>query len=76
MKRVKRITASVAAATALVAVTAGTASAEEPAERHFAEHVRMHASDTGFSGSHNPGVMHQGFSGWDASHHDQHMPGH
>ncbi len=25
------------------------------------EHARMHG---GFSGDHNPGVMHQGFSGW------------
>ena len=28
----------------------------------------MHASDMGFNGTHNPGVMHQGFAGWDAHH--------
>lgn len=29
--------------------------------RHHAEMAQM---DTGFSGEHNPGVMHRGFSGW------------
>lgn len=27
----------------------------------ISEHARMHG---GFSGDHNPGVMHRGFSGW------------
>lgn len=68
MTPTKRIAALVAAAAALLAVTAVPAGAGEPGGRHFAEHVRMHASETGFSGTHNPGVMHQGFAGWDAHH--------
>ncbi|NHB84959.1 hypothetical protein G7085_10990 [Tessaracoccus sp. HDW20] len=43
-----------AAAAALLAVTAAPAGAEESTGRHFAEHVRMHAADMGFSGTQNP----------------------
>lgn len=68
MTTTKRIAALVAVAAALLAVTAVPAGAEESSGRHFAEHVRMHAADMGFSGTQNPGVMHQGFSGWDAHH--------
>ncbi len=34
----------------------------------FSEHVRACQQEMGFTGTHNPGVMHQGFSGWDPSH--------
>lgn len=68
MTRTKRIATLVTAAAALLIVTAVPAGAEESTGRHFAEHIRMHASDGAFSGTHNPGVMHQGLSGWDAHH--------
>ena len=32
--------------------------------REFGQHVSMHAQDMGFSGDHNPGVHHRGFSPW------------
>ena len=34
----------------------------------FSEHVRACQQEMGFTGTHNPGVMHHGFSGWDPSH--------
>lgn len=34
----------------------------------FAEHVRTCEAAMGFSGEHNPGVMHQGFSSWSEMH--------
>jgi hypothetical protein len=32
--------------------------------RDYGQHVMMHAQEMGFSGDHNPGVMHRGFSPW------------
>jgi hypothetical protein len=32
--------------------------------REYGQHVRMHAQEMGFTGDHNPGVMHQGYSPW------------
>ena len=34
----------------------------------FSQHVRSCQREMGFTGTHNPGVMHQGLSGWDPGH--------
>ena len=34
----------------------------------FSQHVRACSQGMGFDGTHNPGVMHRGYSGWDPSH--------
>jgi hypothetical protein len=52
---------------ALLGLTA-TAPAQAASGRDFSEHVRGCQQEMGFSGTHNPGVMHQGFSGWDPEH--------
>lgn len=36
--------------------------------RDFGEHHSLHAQTMGFDGDHNPGVHHQGFSGWTEHH--------
>ena len=53
------IAASAVLASLLVAspVAAGTGA-------EYGAMVSAHARDGGFSGEHNPGVMHRGFSGW------------
>lgn len=69
MTPTKRIAALITVAASLLAVSAAVpARADDATGRHFAERVRMHASEMGMSGSHNPGVMHQGFSGWGDHH--------
>lgn len=68
MTPTRRIAALAAAAAAVVAMIAAPATAAEPTGREFADHVRMAQTQMGFSGTHNPGVMHQGFSGWEAHH--------
>lgn len=45
-----------------VVAIAGPASAEPGPGRDYAQHVVEH--HTQFSGTHNPGAMHRGFSGW------------
>lgn len=51
----------VAAATALLAV-AGVAAPAAAAPPDFAAHVRE--CNHSFTGTHNPGVHHQGYAGW------------
>lgn len=53
-------------ATPLVALvlTAAPAAALDDVPNPYADHVVHCAQDMGFTGSHNPGVHHQGFSGW------------
>ncbi|CAN5617433.1 hypothetical protein BH10ACT10_BH10ACT10_09630 [soil metagenome] len=34
----------------------------------YSQHVRACSQSMGFSGTHNPGVMHHGLSGWDPTH--------
>lgn len=53
---------------AALATLVASAPAYAAEGRDFAEHVRACQQDMGFTGAHNPGVMHQGLSGWDPSH--------
>ncbi len=53
---------------ALFGVVASAPAQATSAGQEFSEHVRACQQAMGFSGTHNPGVMHQGFSGWDPSH--------
>ena len=48
-----------------VAVPAFAATGADGAGREFGQHHATHAQEMGgFTGEMNPGVMHQGFSGW------------
>jgi hypothetical protein len=68
MTRARRLATTTAAALIMVVVSAGTAFAADGTGRDYAEHVRMCQRSMGFSGTHNPGVTHQGYSGWDPDH--------
>lgn len=59
------LTGAVLSGGAAAAAPGGAAGAAVAA---FSEHVRTCQQEMGFTGAHNPGVMHQGFSGWDPSH--------
>jgi hypothetical protein len=68
------LAASAMAMTALgVVAIAGPASAEPGPGRDYAQHVVEHHGQ--FSGTHNPGVMHRGFSGWQ-EHVEEHVMEH
>ena len=54
-------------AAAIVGLVA-SAPAQASSGRDFSDHVRTCQQEMGFTGTHNPGVMHQGFSGWDPAH--------
>lgn len=54
--------AGITALLAATFVSAGPAAAA----LEYAEHVVHCAQEMGMSGTHNPGVHHQGFSGWQA----------
>lgn len=41
------------------------AQAQASSGQDFSVHVRQCREAMAFSGTHNPGVMHRGFSGWD-----------
>lgn len=59
-----RLTVTAAAATAALLLVPVAASAATGAE--YGDQVSQHVTtQTGFTGDHNPGVHHQGFSGWD-----------
>ncbi|MGB4892613.1 MAG: hypothetical protein WBP09_13200 [Propionicimonas sp.] len=58
----------VVAAAMLTLINAGLAFAADGTGRDYADHVRMCQQAMGFNGTHNPGVMHQGRSGWDPTH--------
>lgn len=58
--------ASAAAVTVLAFTIASPAQAATGED--YSEHVRTCQQDMGFTGTHNPGVMHQGFSNWDPTH--------
>lgn len=48
-----------------VAVPAFAVSGADGAGQEFGQHHATHAQDMGgFTGTENPGVMHQGFAGW------------
>lgn len=68
MTTARRLATMTAATLIMVVVSAGSAFAADGAGRDYAEHVRMCQQSMGFSGTHNPGVMHQGYSGWDPDH--------
>ena len=68
MTSARRLATTTAAALIVVALSAGSASAADGGGRDYAEHLRMCQQSMGFSGTHNPGVMHQGRSGWDPDH--------
>lgn len=51
------------AGTVMFSATAASAAAPDPGPA-FGQHVSDCAKTMGFSGAHNPGVMHQGKSGW------------
>lgn len=52
-----------AVALAALMVVPGVASAAQP-DSNFGSHVSQHAQTHGFSGTHNPGVLHRGASNW------------
>lgn len=62
----KKIAAFVLAAALTFAVAAPAfAAGNDGAGREFGQHHASHAQEMGgFTGDMNPGVMHQGFSGW------------
>jgi len=68
MTTTRRLASMVAAGLIIVVTGAGSAVAADGTGRDYAEHVRMCQQEMGFSGTHNPGVMHQGYSGWDPAH--------
>lgn len=62
MKKIALLTVTVILA--LAAATPAFA-ADTTAGRDYGLHHATHAQEmTGFTGTENPGVMHQGFSGW------------
>jgi hypothetical protein len=67
MRRIVIRSALAGAAVALAATAAATSAQASPGS-DYSEHVRACQQEMGFSGTHNPGVMHQGFSGWDPTH--------
>ena len=62
MTVIRTMAAATAAAAALTLAMAAPAQAVEG--RDFASHVVMCQQEMGFSGTHNPGVMHRGVAGW------------
>jgi hypothetical protein len=47
-----------------LAALAGTPT---PTGAEFGEHVSTCVQEMGFSGTHNPGVHHRGYAGWDGT---------
>lgn len=68
MIRVASRSVSAMLTAALVGLVA-SAPAQASTGVDYADHVRACQQEMGFSGTHNPGVMHQGFSGWDSTTH-------
>lgn len=68
MTGARRLVTTTAAAMILLVASAGSAVAADGTGRDYADHVRMCQRSMGFSGTHNPGVMHQGYSGWNPDH--------
>ncbi len=58
----RKLIATIAAAAALLLVPAAAFAAAP--DTTFGSHVSEAAQTHGFSGTHNPGVHHQGASGW------------
>lgn len=68
MSTIRRIVTIAAAGAVLAVAGAGQAVAADDSGRDYAEHVRMCREHMGSDGTHNPGVMHQGYSAWDPNH--------
>lgn len=68
MRRTLTTLAGVALAGTALLAGGLTAPASAATGSTFSQHVRTCQQEMGFSGPHNPGVMHQGLSGWDPSH--------
>ena len=64
----RRLAMIAASGVILAIASTGTAHAVDGSGRDYAEHVRMCQKEMGFSATHNPGVMHRGYSGWDPTH--------
>lgn len=58
------LTAALTAGTFLLSAAGASAAVPAPGPA-YGHHVALCAKTMGFSGTHNPGVMHQGKSGWD-----------
>lgn len=66
----RKLIATALTAIALTLVPAVASAAADPAANDFGkQHVAHHAQQQHFDGDHNPGIMHQGKSGWAAHHH-------
>ena len=63
-----RLVTMAAAGVIVITTSAGPAFAAGGTGRDYAEHVRICRQKMGFGGTHNPGVMHHGYSGWDPAH--------
>jgi hypothetical protein len=68
MRRSLTALAGLALAGAVLLSGGVTGAASAATGSAFSEHVRTCQQEMGFTGTHNPGVMHQGLSGWDPSH--------
>ena len=65
MKRTLAVLALALVLVLALAAPAFAATGADGAGREFGlDHVSHHAREMGFSGTMNPGVHHQGFSGW------------
>lgn len=61
----KKIVMLVATVVLALAAASPAFAADTTAGRDYGLHHATHAQEmTGFTGTENPGVMHQGFSGW------------
>jgi hypothetical protein len=68
MHSVRRAAVGLAVTTAVVLTPlTALADAPTPTGAQFGEHVSTCAQDMGLSGTHNPGVHHRGFAGWDGT---------
>lgn len=59
------LTAALAGGALVLSAGGASAAAPDPASAAFGHHVSECAKTMGFSGAENPGVMHQGKSGWE-----------
>jgi hypothetical protein len=64
MRRVSTIIATLALALAFAAPAMAATGADGAGQAYGQHHAAMAQEMGGFSGTMNPGVMHQGFSGW------------
>ena len=64
MRRVSTIIATLALALAFAAPAMAATGADGAGRAYGQHHAAMAQGMGGFSGTMNPGVMHQGFSGW------------